>query len=145
MARKKTTQPTAGGDIISATIGNNASQVAVGKNIHQQQVSGSGEVTEEDLQQISQLFEELKKQVSQLAPADKKDAALERVDELQQEVTSQKPEPSTFEYIRNWFGKNIPGLLGDVTSLLVHPIVGKVVEAASSVAADAIRRKFGPK
>lgn len=145
MARKKPVQPTAGGDIINATIGDHASQVAVGKNIRQLQKSGAGEITEADLEELRGLFDELKKQVAAQAPPDKKDAALERVDELQQEVTSQKPQPSTFEYVKNWFGKNIPGLLGSVTSLVVHPLVGKVVEAASSVAADAIRRQFGGK
>lgn len=145
MAKKKTTQPSAGGDIIQATIGDHASQVAVGKNIHQLQKSGAGEVTEADLQQLRGLFDDLKKQIEKEAPPDKKDAALERVDELQQEVTSKQPQPSTFEYIKNWFGKNIPGLLGSVTSLVVNPLVGKVVEAASSVAADAIRKQFGAK
>ena len=145
MARKKSTQPTAGGDIITGTIGDHASQVAVGKNIRQLQKSGSAEITEADLEELRGLFDELKKQVAEQAPPDKKDAALERVEELQQEVTSDKPQPSTFEYVKNWFGKNIPGLLGSVTSLVVHPLVGKVVEAASSVAADAIRRQFGAK
>ena len=143
MARKKTTQPQAGGDIIQATIGDNASQVAVGKNIRQQQNSSSSEVTEADLQQLRTLFDDLKQQIEQQAPPDKKAAALERVEELHQEITSKKPELSTFDYVKNWFSKNLPGLLGGVTSLIVNPLVGKVVEAASGVAADAIRKRFG--
>ncbi len=143
MARKKTPQPQAGGDIIQATIGDNASQVAVGKNIRQQQNSSSSEVTEADLQQLRALFDDLKQQIEQQAPPDKKDAALERVDELQQEIASKKPDLSTFDYVKHWFSKNLPGLLGGVTSLIVNPIVGKVVEAASGVAAEAIRKRFG--
>ena len=143
MARKKANPPQAGGDIIQATIGDNASQVAVGKNIRQQQNSSSSEVTEADLQQLRTLFDDLKQQIEQQAPPDKKAAALERVEELHQEITSKKPELSTFDYVKNWFSKNLPGLLGGVTSLIVNPLVGKVVEAASGVAADAIRRKFG--
>jgi len=143
MPRKKANPPQAGGDIIQATIGDNASQVAVGKNIHQQQNSSNTQVTQADLQQLRALFDEFKQQVEQQAPPDKKAAAMERVEELHQEITSQKPELSTFEYVKNWFGKNLPGLLGGVTSLIVNPLVGKVVEAASGVAADAIRRRFG--
>ena len=143
MARKKPSQPQAGGDIIQATIGDNASQVAVGKNIRQQQNSSSSEVTEADLQQLRALFDDLKQQIEQQAPPDKKAGALERVEELQQEITSKKPELSTFDYVKNWFSKNLPGLLGGVTSLIVNPLVGKVVEAASGVAADAIRKRFG--
>jgi len=143
MARKKPSQPQAGGDIIQATIGDNASQVAVGKNIRQQQNSSSSEVTEADLQQLRALFDDLKQQIEQQAPPDKKAGALERVEELQQEITSKKPELSTFNYVKKWFSKNLPGLLGGVTSLIVNPLVGKVVEAASGVAADAIRKRFG--
>jgi len=143
MARKKASQPAAGGDIIQATIGANASQVAVGKNIRQQQNSSSAEITQADLQQIQALFADLKQQIEQQAPPDKKAAALERVDELQQEITSKKPELSTFDYVKSWFGKNIPTLLGSVTSLIVNPLVGKVVETASGLAAEAIKRRFG--
>ncbi len=143
MARKKAHPSQAGGDIIQATIGDNASQVAVGKNIHQQQNSSNTQVTEADLQQLRALFDDFKQQIEQQAPPDKKAAALERVEELHQEITSKKPELSTFDYVKNWFSKNLPGLLGGVTSLIVNPLVGKVVEAASGVAADAIRRRFG--
>jgi hypothetical protein len=142
MARKKGTIPTTRGDSIQATIGDNASQVAVGKNIHQQQVNGSGEITAADLQQVRTLFDDFKKQIELQAPPDKKAAALERVDELQQEVLSKKPELSTFDYVKQWFGKNLPGLLGGVTSLVVNPIVGKVVEASAGLAVNALKRRF---
>jgi hypothetical protein len=145
MARKKDERPNAGGDIIQATIGSHASQVAVGKNIRQAQHTGDAEISEADLQQLQALFDDLKQQIEKQAPPDKKAAALERVEELKQEITSKKPEPSTFAYVKNWFGKNLPGLLGGVTALVVNPLVGKVVEAASGVAADAIRRQFGSK
>ena len=143
MARRKANPPQAGGDIIQATIGDNASQVAVGKNIRQQQNSTSTEITQADLQQLRTLFDDFKQQIEQQAPPDKKAAALERLGELYQEITSKKPELSTFDYVKNWFAKNLPGLLGGVTSLIINPLVGKVVEAASGVAADAIRRRFG--
>jgi hypothetical protein len=145
MVQKKETQPKAGGDIIQATIGDNASQVAVGKNIRQQDHSSAVEVSEADLQQVKLLFDELKQQIEQQAPPEKKAAALERVDELQQEIASKKPDPTTFGYVKNWFGKNLPALLGSVTALVVNPLVGKVVEAASTVAAEAIKRQFGSK
>ena len=143
MARKKSSQPAARGDVIQATIGNNVSQVAVGKNIRQQQNSSSVEVTEADLKQLSEMFAGLKQQIEQQAPPEVKAAALERVEELQQEITSKKPELSTFDYVKNWFGKNLPGMLGSVTSLIVNPIVGKVVQAASGLAVDALKRRFG--
>jgi hypothetical protein len=142
---KKSSRRRTDGDVISATIGDNASQVAVGKDIHQQQLSGGSsiEVTEADLKQVSDLFAALKQQIEEQAPPDKKAAALERVDELQQEIASKKPDLTTFDYVKSWFGKNLPGLLGGVTSLIINPIVGKVVQAASGLAVDALKRRFG--
>lgn len=135
--------PSTGGDHIHAEIGDNANQVAVGKNITQQQVEGTAEVSQADVEQVQELFSILKAQIEQQAPPEKKEAALERVEELQEEIVSQKPSLSTMEYVRNWFGKNLPGLLGAVTSVVVHPIVGKVVEAAGGLAAEELKRRFG--
>jgi hypothetical protein len=143
MASKKKPIPTTGGDVIQATIGDNASQVAVGKDIHQQQVSGSGKISETDLKQLEALFADFKKQIEQQAPPEKKAAALERVNELQQEITNGKPDLSTFAYVKSWFGKNLPNLLGGVTSLVVNPLVGKVVQAATGLAAAELKRRFG--
>ena len=143
MTPKKSTRRSTGGDVITATIGDNASQVAVGKNIRQQQISSSAEVTEANLKQLNDLFASFKQQIEQQAPPDKKAAALERVEELQQEIASKKPDLTTFDYVKSWFGKNLPGLLGGVTSLIINPIVGKVVEAASGLAAEALKKRFG--
>jgi hypothetical protein len=132
------------GDYIVANIGPNSSQVAVGKNIHQEQQIGSGnKIGPEELQQVEQLFADLKQQIAQNTPAEKKDAALERVAELHQEVISKKPSLSTFEYMRNWFAKNLPSMAGAVASVVVNPIVGKVVEAAGTIAADQLKHLFG--
>lgn len=144
MPGKKDKSPRVSGDYIVANIGPNSGQVAVGKDIHQQQQIGSGnKITPDDLRQVQQLFAVLKQQIEQQAPADKKDAALERVNELQQEVTSQKPSLSTFEYMRDWFAKNLPSMAGAVASVVINPIVGKVVEAAGTIAANQLTHLFG--
>jgi hypothetical protein len=145
MPAKKVPQPKVNGDYIVANIGANAHQVAVGKDIHQVEQIGSGnQISPQDLQEVQQLFAGLKQHIAQNAPADKKDAALERVGELQEEVTSRKPSASTFEYLGSWFVKNVPSLAGAVTSVVINPIVGKVVEAAGTIAADQLKRYFSP-
>ncbi len=134
------------GDVISATIsGDISGQVAVGKDITQTQVVGETgpAVTEEELAQLRQMLADLKAQVAAQAPPDKKEAALERVEELQEAVTAEKPDLTTMEYVRNWFVKHLPGLAGAVTSVVVHPIVGKLVEAAGDALAAEFRRRFG--
>ena len=63
--------------------------------------------------------------------------------ELEQAVTEKKPDLSTMEYVRSWFLKNLPGLAGAVTSVVVHPIVGKLVEAGGDALVSEFRRRFG--
>jgi len=134
------------GDVIRATIsGDISGQVAVGKGITQIQTIGAArlEVTEADLAELRQALVNLKAQVAAEAPPDKKDAALERVEELEEAVTAEEPDLTTMEYINRWFVKNLPGLAGAVTSVVVHPIVGKLVEAAGDTLAAEFRRRFG--
>lgn len=77
------------------------------------------------------------------APPEKKEAALERVQELEEAVTAEKPDLTTMEYVKQWFVKNLPGLAGAVTGVVVNPIVGKLVEAAGDALAAEFRRRFG--
>jgi hypothetical protein len=44
--------------------------------------------------------------------------------------------------IRQWFGAHLPLLAGAVTSVIVHPVVGKLVEAAGDMVAGEFRRQF---
>jgi hypothetical protein len=134
------------GDTIHATISGGVSgQVAVGKQIAQAQTVGVRRptLTEADYIELHQVRADLRAQVMTEAPPDKKGAALERVDELEAAVTAKEPDLSTMEYVRNWFAKNTPKLAGAVTSVVVHPIVGKAVEAAGEIVANEFRRRFG--
>lgn len=134
------------GDVIRATIsGDISGQVAVGKGITQIQTVGAAQpqVTEAELAELRQVLADLKAKVAAEAPPDKKDAALERVEELEEAVAAEEPDLSTMEYVKRWFVKNLPGLAGAVTSVVVHPIVGKLVEAAGDALAAEFRRRFG--
>ena len=136
-----------GGDHISATIGDvsGGAQVGVGKNISQTQIHGAGAaaLTEAEQATLRQLFADLKSQVEREAPPEKKGGALERVEELQEAVTAEKPDEGTIQYVKKWFLKHLPSVAGSVVSLVVHPIVGKLVEAGGDAAASAIRRHYG--
>jgi len=65
------------------------------------------------------------------------------VQELEEAVTAEKPDLTTMEYVKQWFVKNLPGLAGAVTGVVVNPIVGKLVEAAGDALAAEFRRRFG--
>jgi hypothetical protein len=131
---------------INATVSGGVSgQVAVGEHIAQTQTVGAARsvLTETDIAELRQLLADLKAQVAAEAPPDKKDAAVERIDELEVAVTAKEPDLSTMEYVRNWFAKNAPKLAGSVTSVVIHPIVGKAVEAAGELVSAEFRRRFG--
>lgn len=134
-----------GGDRIRAHItGPVSGQVAVGKNIAQTQTLGvAPDVTEAERTELRAALADLRAQVAGAAPVEKRDAALERVSELEAAVAAEQPDLTTMEYVRNWFVRNLPALAGAVTSLVVHPVVGKLVEAAGDALAGEFRRRFG--
>lgn len=132
---------------IQATIsaGSIQGQVAVGTNIVQTKKIGlmPPEITEAERLTLNRMLADLADQVKRKAPADKKAAALERITELDEAINEAEPDLPTMEYVKRWFGKNLPALAGAVTSLVVHPIVGKLVEAAGETVAAEFRRRFG--
>lgn len=134
------------GDHIKATVGNvgSRSQVAVGKDIAQQQTHGAAaQLTPAEMAQLHSMFDDLRAKVEQEAPPEEKEKALERVDELKEAVTAKKPDLTTMQYVRNWFGKHLPALAGSVVSVIVHPLVGKLVEAGGDALTAAFHEHFG--
>lgn len=129
------------GDAISANISGNISggQVAVGKDIAQNQTVGTAAISNEELAQLKTAFTELEAEVAAQAPPERRAAAVERVAELEQAVLADEPDVTTIQYVGRWFRSNLPQLAGSVLSLVVHPIVGKLVGAAG----DALVAEFG--
>ena len=120
-------------------------QVAVGEGITQVGDIGAAhpEVTEAELAELRQTLADLKAQVAAEAPPERRSAALERVDELEEAITAEEPDLATMEYVKRWFVKHLPGLAGAVAGVFVDPVVGKLVEMAGEAAAGEFRRRFG--
>ena len=122
-------------------------QVGVGRDISQSYVrthtDGPAAVTEADLTDLRRAVEAVKAQIVAEAPPEQQAAALERVDELQKAIVAEEPDLTTLQYVRKWFGRNLPKLAGSVTGLIIHPVVGKIVEAAGDLAARQFREYFG--
>jgi hypothetical protein len=139
-------EPT-GGDHISGDFrgANVQGQVAVGSGIQQQQTAGDMtiEVTAAEMEELRAAFASVREEVAAAAPPEQKDAALERIDELQAAVEAEKPDLTTMQYVGRWFRKNLPHVAGSVVGLIVHPIVGKLVEKAGELAADGLANLVG--
>jgi hypothetical protein len=138
---------TTGGSTFHIDIGDKAQNVVIGENITnvQQVVSQPSQtpVTEADLAAIRELFKELQSQVAAQAPPDKKNSALERVEELQEAITAGEPDLETMLYVKKWFGKNVPRLANAIIGVLCNPTVGKVVEARGGPTATELKQRFG--
>lgn len=128
------------GDTISANISGNVSggQVAVGKDIAQNQTVGTAAISTEEVAQLRAAFGALAAEVEAQAPPQRRAAAVERVAELEQAVLADEPDVTTIQYIGRWFRNNLPQLAGAVASVVIHPIVGKLVGAAG----DALVAEF---
>lgn len=119
--------------------------VAVGKDLRQGQTVGtmSTKVSDAELADLRADFDAMRAQIHAQAPEDKRDAALERLDELESAVVTDEPDPATAGYVKGWFARNLPQLAGGVVSLVIHPVVGKLVEAAGEVVADQFGKLVG--
>jgi hypothetical protein len=141
---------TQGGQRITGTVtGDVSGQVAIGSGIRQSWTVGAPpeKPTEDELAGFRQALEELRAQVAAAAPTPEVAAsAAERVAELESAVMPAEggePDLTTMEYVKKWFVKNLPVLAGSVTSLVVHPVVGKLVTAAGDAAVAEFNRRFG--
>jgi hypothetical protein len=126
------------GDQISANVtGPIQGQVAVGKDIRQRQAAGDMKVvvTEAELAELRQAFADLRTEVGAAAPPEKKEAAVERVGELEEAIIAEEPDLTTVQYVKRWFAKNLPAVAGSVVGILVHPVVGKLVQSAGEAIA----------
>jgi hypothetical protein len=96
-----------------------------------------------NVQDVGELFRLLRQDVAAQAPPDAKDTALEEVDALQQAVEEEQPDVGRMESVLSWFKAHLPQLAGTVTSVILHPVVGKIVEAAGELVAAEFKRRFG--
>ena len=123
--------------------GDVSGQIAIGKNNRQTQTEIQYSVSDRDLKKLHLLFRELHSKVEATVESKNRDAALKQVQELEEAVTAKKPNISKMEKVKKWFGKNVPALAGAVTSVVVHPIVGKLVEAGGDLLVKDFQRRFG--
>ena len=133
------------GDRIRATIsGQTGGDVIVGKGIVVQKWGSAEQVVgAEGVDALRREFEALRQQVQREAPPELQAEALERVAALEQATIGGPPDPGAMSKVRNWFQANLPKLAGGVVSLVIHPLVGKLVEAAGQLIVDQFEAHFG--
>ena len=112
-------------------------QLAIGNRIRQSmgQFDRDDPVTAAERAELTALFDALRKRIAAEVPVDQQGSALDRVDELADAVTDEKPELSTITAALTWFRKKLPELAAAVKDLILNPLVSRVVGATGEVAA----------
>ena len=122
-------------------------QFAQGDGNVQTRIEGAqpGGADPADLAEVRRMLEELRAQVEAAAPPEKKAEAIQQVEEIGKAIESKDPGdlPDRLGGVKSWFKRNLPALAGAVVSVIVNPIVGKVVEAAGTGLAAEVQRRFG--
>jgi len=121
-------------------------QIAAGRRITQSTVSGTtaAAVSEAELAEFRRAVDEVRARLRAAElPEREQEAALDRVDEIEEAISADRPNVTTMQYVWNWFRRHLPALAGSITGLIVHPVVGKIVEAAGDLAAQQFREQVG--
>lgn len=121
------------------------SQIAVGSYITQTSVVGHlrETVTDGEIRQLTAALATLREQVTAQVPPERQEAALDRLEELEEALVAERPELTTVQRVRDWFLRRAPQLAGAVTSLVFNPIVGKLVAAGGDALVSEFRERFG--
>jgi hypothetical protein len=114
----------------------NQSQVVVGDyNTVSQKVGLSAQETAE----LRSVFDDLRSTVVEQAPPAQREVALSEAAELEAAIVADRPQPHRVRQALLWFRDNAPQLAGAALSVVVNPLVGKVVEGAGEMIADQFR------
>jgi hypothetical protein len=94
------------------------------------------QITAQEREELAQRVDQLRQQVEAEAPAERKAEAIQQVAAIEHEIQSGKPDLGKLQAVKRWFLDNLPKLAGAVGSVVVHPIVGKLVEATGEAMAQ---------
>jgi hypothetical protein len=128
------------GDVITGVISDVNGNAAIGKDITQTNIAAPP--TAEELKILTEAFAALRAEVERDAPPEVREEAVKQADAIKEATLGPKPDVSVMAQAKNWFLKHAPGLLGAVTTVIVNPIVGKVVQAAGDAVAAEYRKRF---
>jgi hypothetical protein len=137
------------GDVIIATVGSGARNVAVGKNIHQVITEILGEPQPDDKTVIKSQLTQVKSTLDSLngiADAMTLQMADFQLKLLGAELTKtgeeETPSASTITQVGDWLLDSLPQIAEILTSLFATPAVGRVVGKAGEVAVAWVKTRF---
>jgi hypothetical protein len=103
------------------------------------QVAQTVGLTPEDVTALRAVFDDLRANVAAAAPPEQQEEALAQTAELESALVAEQPDPGRVRRALQWFRHHAPQLVGTVVSVVVNPLVGKVVEHAGEAVAKRVR------
>ena len=95
-------------------------------------------LTRQETAELKSLFDEARTKLEQQAEPEQRDEALAQAGELERAVVAEQ-DPGRIRTVLRWFKDHAPQLVATVVSVVVNPLVGKVVEGAGEAIADQFR------
>ena len=94
-----------------------------------------------EIETVNRLFADLNSQLRSVPDIseDKRNEAIIKAEELNNEIIKEKPELGKIEQLKGWLKDSVPEVAGAVTSLFVNPVIGKVVEKAGGMISERIK------
>jgi hypothetical protein len=140
----------AGGSGSQWVIGNRNVAINVGGNVldslielRLEQAAQGPEISDKEWKELKRELGDLLSRIKAEAPPALREDAADQVEVLTKAITAENPDVSRMALVQDWFKRNLPKLVGAVTSVILNPLVGKLVEAAGELVAEEFRRHFG--
>jgi hypothetical protein len=96
-------------------------------------------LTPQEAAELRSLFGDLRMTVAEQAEPERREEAIAQAEELERAVVAEQPDPGSVRRVLRWFRDNAPQLAGTVASVVINPLVGKVVEGAGEAIAGQFR------
>jgi hypothetical protein len=112
------------------------SQFVTGDYNHVEQTIG---LSPEDVAALRGVFADLRANVAADVDPGHQQEALAEVGELESSLVTKTPDAGRVRKALRWFREHAPQLAGTVASVVVHPLVGRVVEGAGEAVAKRVR------
>lgn len=133
------------GDKISAKVGRAGGDVITGKRVHviKSGAAAAPPPSAAEMEDLRGAIRSLRQLVAEQAPETERAEALAQVDNLERAASEGGADLDGMARVRNWFARHLPAMAGAVFSIIVHPVIGKLVEAAGDAAVKEFGRLFG--
>jgi hypothetical protein len=112
------------------------SQIVTGDYNHVAQTVG---LAPDDVAALRAVFDDLRTNVAASVEPGRQEEALAQVGELEGSLIAREPDPGRVRTALRWFKEHAPQVTGAVASVVIHPLVGKVVEGAGDAVAKRVR------